>query len=181
MKTAITINIRWCIRVCSRLQMVCANGLQRRSKQAEAKVPAISVCRRIDDHPCTAIPIHAALMRRPALSMASAAHVFSQSSVGLMASAPMIREGRQVVRRQQSPSGREPFGRLSRCECQLSEDDLASIVQSPGGGCFHHAEAVAAEPPANTCESPAAQIRWRRRPRSCGGLRKAQNPMKGSL
>ena len=38
------------------------------------------------------IPSHAALMRRPAPIMASAAHLFAHSAVGLMASAPMISE-----------------------------------------------------------------------------------------
>ena len=61
-------------------------------KQAEENVPASSVCRLIEDQACTAIPAHAAQIRSPALSMANAAHLLSQSAVGLMASAPMISE-----------------------------------------------------------------------------------------
>jgi hypothetical protein len=38
------------------------------------------------------IPSHATLMRRPAPINARAAHLFSHSAVGLMASAPMISE-----------------------------------------------------------------------------------------
>ena len=51
-----------------------------------------SACRFIADHPCSVIPSHATLMRRPAPIMARAAHLFSHSAVGLMASAPMISE-----------------------------------------------------------------------------------------
>jgi len=44
------------------------------------------------DHPSTQRPSHTALMTRPALSIASAAHLFSQSSAGLRASEPMMIE-----------------------------------------------------------------------------------------
>ena len=70
-----------------------AEGLVERIRQMlEVGRGEFSACRFIADHPCSVIPSHATLMRRPAPIMARAAHLFSHSAVGLMASAPMISE-----------------------------------------------------------------------------------------
>ena len=70
-----------------------AEGLVERIRQMlEVGRGEFSACRFIADHPCSVIPSHAALIIAPALIMPRAAHLFSHSAAGLMASAPTISE-----------------------------------------------------------------------------------------